>query len=127
MGGGFSLINGVSRLQLGQVTFGSNSPTSWVVTPSLVTNVYALAVLNGTLYVGGNFISGTFNGEARSNLVALDATTGAPKAWNPGANAIVYSLAAINGYVLAGALFTTIGGLARNNLAAIDPLSGCVY
>jgi hypothetical protein len=46
--------------------------------------VQALAVSGSTVYVGGQFNS--IGGQSRSNIAALDVTTGLVTAWNPGAD-----------------------------------------
>jgi hypothetical protein len=53
--------------------------TAWNPNPDRP--VSALAVAGDTVYAGGSFT--TVGGQARNNLAALDATTGAATAWNP--------------------------------------------
>jgi len=45
-------------------------------------------------------------GEDRSNLAAIDVTTGRPTAWNPRANDAVWSLAKSGSTIYAGGYFT---------------------
>lgn len=82
--------------------------TSWNPTPS--GSVHSLAVANGVVYLG--FFS-QMGGQARSNIAAVDATSGALLSWNPGANGSVSSLAVARA-----------GGADRANLAAINVTTG---
>jgi WD40 repeat protein len=57
-------------------------------------DVQAVAVLDGTVYLGGHFL--TFGGQGRRFFAAVDATTGALDVWNPsgaGSGSGVWSLA----------------------------------
>ena len=77
------------------------------------------------LYVGGNF--NFTGGTARNNIAALDGSTGIPKSWNPNAIGTSSSVnaMALNGNVLyAGGIFTSAGGQSRNNIAALDVVTG---
>jgi hypothetical protein len=85
--------------------------------------VYALATLDGKLYVGGQF---TTAGEARANYVAAwDPATSTWSSLGTGiANGVdngVYALAALDGKLYVGGWFTTAGGLPANHVAAWDP------
>jgi hypothetical protein len=84
--------------------------------------VYALAVSDSTVYVGGAFT--TIGGQTRHHIAAVDTTNGFATGWNPNADDVVYSLAASGGTVYAGGQFTNIGGKVRNYLAALDGASG---
>jgi len=88
--------------------------------------VLALAIGGNRVYAGGSFA--TVGGQARSNLAAVDAATGAATAWNPGANGPVNALALSGdgGRLYAGGAFASIGGQARGNAAAVDTTTGDV-
>ena len=105
--------------------------------------VYAQALSEDgrTLYIGGRFNSvrerppGTAGGAtlAVNNVAAVDVATGAPvSAFRPavtsddGTAPVVRALAAKNGRVYVGGNFTTVGGQARRNLAAVDPATGAL-
>lgn len=84
--------------------------------------VDAILVVNGVTYVGGSFTtvfdrSGT--SFARNNLAAFN-SNGNPIAWNPNVNGEVRALAANGSTIYAGGTFTTVGGKAAKNLAAIS-------
>src|SRR4029077_10845954 len=63
--------------------------------------VRAIAFAHGVIYIGGQFSAvrppgtavGSGRSVARSNVAALDATTGAPLNWHPRVGGTVYSLA----------------------------------
>lgn len=82
--------------------------------------VFALAVLDGKLYIGGKFTS--VNGEPRLNMAAVDASTGAldPFAPQVGVDTTDYvrGMIAHQGRIYIGGLFTTVDGLSRPRLAA---------
>jgi hypothetical protein len=93
--------------------------------------VQSLAVFGNTVYMGGAFTTLTPpNGDPpslRSGIAALNATTGAPTSWNPGADLPVQALAVSpdGNTVYAGGDFTHIGlGASRNHLAALDAATG---
>ena len=91
--------------------------------PGMNGTVYALTVLDGELYVGGDF---TIAGGVSANDIAK---------WNPATNTwsalgsgmggasyhYVYALAVLDGELYAGGAFTTAGGVSANNIAKWDP------
>ncbi len=88
--------------------------------------VNAILVTGQFLYIGGSFTQ-VFepNGQAapRNNLAAIELATGAVTAWNPdvGGGAVEAMTLSRDGRALyIGGSFTTVGGVARNNLAVID-------
>jgi hypothetical protein len=83
--------------------------------------VYALAVLNGRLYIGGKFTS--VNGEPRSNLAAVDATTGALVTdFSPEVGTTtedyVRGMLSHDGMLYVAGKFKSIDGATRQRLAA---------
>ncbi len=85
-------------------------------------SVLALAASGSSIYVGGHFQ--TMGGQPRSNIAAVDATSGAATAWNPSADQAVTTLAVLGSKVYAGGGFSTIGGQLRRHIAAIDSFTG---
>lgn len=93
-------------------------------------------IVGNTVYVGGSFTAarppgsapGT-NEMARGNLMAYDVTTGAlSTSFSPMANAQVKAVTAApdGSRVYVGGSFTSIDGVARYRLAALDPATGAV-
>ena len=115
VGGDFT-VPGTSRRNLVHIRAdGSIDPA---FNPAVDGTVYAVGVLNGTVYIGGafNYVSGQFRG----GLGAVD-MAGSITAWNPSptpggalANAIH------NGRIYVGGPFGVINGQYRNGLAALD-------
>jgi hypothetical protein len=97
-----------------------------------VTTVYSLAASNGKIFVGGKF--GAVNGIPRRNFAAVSPDTGAvDPTIDPvvGTEAsIVRAMVASGTKVYIGGAFGTVqddtGTKGRNNLAAINPLTGNV-
>jgi hypothetical protein len=97
--------------------------------------VTAIAQTADMIFVGGTFTQVLENGgagpaaTARSNLAAFDPATGAPiEGWAPSVNGPVYSLAlSPDGTRLyVGGVFTSVDGVARANVAALDAATGAV-
>jgi hypothetical protein len=79
-------------------------------------------VSGSTVYIGGTFAQ--VGGQARSNIAAIDATTGVPTSFAPDANLTVSALAVSGSTVYAGGNFGVIGGATRIGLAALDATTG---
>ena len=124
VGGYFTTIGGQARNGLAALDAGTGAATAWNPNPD--GPVSDLAVAGDTVYAGGSFTA--IGGQARNRLAALDATTGAATAWNPDPyppnSGGVFALAVSGDTVYAGGNFATIGGQARNGLAALDAATG---
>ncbi len=93
--------------------------------------VNALVRVGDRVYIGGDFTQLLgHNGEIvpRQYLAAVDATTGQPVAWDPGADDVVLALAASpdGTTIYAGGQFKHVGTLTRTRIAAIDATTGAV-
>jgi beta-propeller uncharacterized protein DUF5122 len=126
-GGEFKSIGAQARNRIAALDITTGLATEW--NPAAVGPVAgplafvgALAVSGSTVYVGGSFTS--VGGQGRSNIAALDVTTGLATAWNPGADGDVYALAVSGSKVYAGGHFTRIGGQARSYIAALETATG---
>lgn len=79
----------------------------------------------GVVYLVGNFTE--VGGQPRQRLAAVSLATGVVLGWNPSAgiapNGAIYSMAinADTGTLFVGGDFTTLGGQARNGIAAVLP------
>ena len=84
--------------------------------------VYALAALDGKLFVGGQFTS--VDDTPRANLAAVDLTSGALDPLQDdvtgGSSPAVRTLLAGSGKVYVGGIFKAVDGTSRGRLAAID-------
>lgn len=123
IGGDFTDVDGTPRSNIAHI-LADNTVSGW--NPSANGVVRALAVDGSTVYVGGSFTS--IGGQARNYIAALDATTGNATAWDPNASGgfvpYVLALALSGSTVYAGGQFTSIGGQARNRIAALDATTG---
>jgi len=116
----FDDIGGANRKYLAALDTVTGSATAW--NPDLNSRPSAMAVLDGVLYVGGNFT--TVDGEPRGRLAAFDLATGDLTSWDPGASGEVLAVAAADGVIYAGGRFPEVGGSAQPYLAGLDPTSG---
>ena len=122
-GGSFKQVNSTidrSFLAAFDGTFGSVKPFSAPISQNGGdATVYALAVSDGTVYVGGNFTS------PRPLVAALDATTGAVTSGSPSLfGRLVTALGVSGSRVFAAGGISSASGVARNHLASIDLTSG---
>jgi len=123
VGGHFSTISGIDRHRLAAIsTDNVGTLTDW--NPRADDWVNALAVSGSTVYAGGRFTA--IGGIDRHHLAAIDiintngTLTSSLTDWNPNANNTVNALALSGSTVYVGGHFTTISGIDRHRLAAID-------
>ncbi|MGA9408291.1 MAG: T9SS type A sorting domain-containing protein, partial [Bacteroidota bacterium] len=122
-GGEFTTIGGQTRDYIAALdSVSPGNATSWNPTASPSGTVYAFAISDSTIYVGGAFYS--IGGVFRNYIAALDATTGIPTSWNPNATNSIKALALSGSTIYAGGQFTSIGGQNRNYIAALDTSTG---
>lgn len=125
VGGAFTTIGGQPRTNLASFDLATSAPTTWTPTISAINSsgmVNAIAVRNGTVYVGGLF--STAGGLARNNLAAFDGTTAAATSWAPNADDNVIALVIDGNVLYAGGYFQHIGLQTRSAIAAIDLPTG---
>lgn len=121
--GHFPSIGGQDRNGLAALDKTTGLATSW--DPDPFGDVLAIAVDGDLVYVGGTFYS--IGGSSVNSLAAIRASDGTATSWDPVGlyNSPTINAIAIDGnYVYVGGSFSTIGGKARNNLAAISTQSG---
>jgi len=123
-GGTFTSIGGQPRNRIAALDVGTGLATAW--NPGANASVYALAMSGSTIYAGGVFTS--IGGQPRTRVAALDAATGLATAWNPGTTGTlppsVFALWVSSSTVYAGGQFTSIGGQSRDNIGALDAVTG---
>ena len=118
IGGYFSLVDGVPRLNIARLNADGSLDSTW--NPGANSTVTALAVdSNDNIYVGGQFT--TLGGQGR-NRIARVTSAGAVDSWYPagGANGDVATLAVDgNDNIYVGGPFSTLGGQGRNYIARV--------
>ena len=126
VGGEFSNIGGANINNLAHIRPDKTVDPAFTPNPNNI--VRTVAVSGATAYVGGNFT--VISGQPRNRLAAVNATTGKVLAWNPNpvaadsSNTVVLALAISGDVVYVGGVFSTIGGLPQNGLAAINAATG---
>jgi trimeric autotransporter adhesin len=120
LGGYFDTVKGQGRRRLAALDAVTGDPTPWNPTVSVGSAVFTLAVSpdGNTVYVGGEFSE--IAGEARRNLVALDASTGALTSWNPQVNAPVRALVLTDSTIYIAGHFGAVNGQPRSRIAALS-------
>ncbi len=131
VGGNFATIGGQTRPFLAALnTTGTGTATTW--NPSAGGNVngevFALAVSGSTLYVGGRF---TFiGGQTRNRAAAFTLPSNTANSWNPNVGGAgsptVFTISVTGSTAYLGGQFDTVGGPARNALAATNATTGAV-
>ena len=128
---GATAINGnVTRNRAAAVDATTGIVTNWNpnVGDTFPQTVLVFAVADSTVSLGVTFAS--VGGESRNRAAAVDATTGAVKAWNPNLSSNVPALLVSGPTVYIGGNFsgpTAINGnVTRNRAAAVDATTGVV-
>ena len=128
--GSFSAINGEPRARLAAVAIDTGQLLPWQPTTPFGSGsgeIAALATGPGTLYVGGQV--SVANGAPFDAAGAFDATTGAPLPWAPALTGSRNTTLAVNDILVSGSTvylagnFETAGGVAREDVAAVDAVT----
>ena len=126
VGGRFDCVDGHANHNLAHL-LANGQVATWAPDPD--SEVLALSLSGGTLYVGGRFEH--LGGASRYKLGAVDVATGAATLFDAGLTQIapntwpvVLTLAATPTQVYVGGRFFIIGGQSRNGAAALDPATG---
>jgi hypothetical protein len=115
LGGTFTAVNGVARVNSAAVSASSGSVQSWrVKTPS---TVLAIAHDSGRVYIGGRGSGGY--------LRAFDVSTAAQR-WDAPADGDVQALYLRGSQLYVGGHFNTLRSVTRHHLAALDAGTGGV-
>ena len=127
-GGGFETVQGVSRSRLAAVDDVFGIPTSWDPNSGNASGLaaYNLEVDNSIVYLAGEFSQ--VGAEFRNGLASID-FDGNVLPWNPNvihsfSNARVYDIDIAGSTLYAGGNFTSVNGLPRRGIAAIELASG---
>lgn len=117
LGGTFTSVAGVPRNRLAHIMADGSLNPLW--NPNANSDVRSMALSGSTLYIAGAFT--TLNGGTvtRNRVAAVGAGDGAVTGWNPNAGGTVFTLAVQGSTVYLGGQFSSVGGVARNNAAAI--------
>lgn len=124
VGGSFSSLGGQTRNRIGRLNADGTLDSSF--NPGADGGVNAILVQpDGKILIGGSFT--TLGGQTRTRLGRLNANGGLDLSFNPGASntyagGTVYSLVEqVDGKILVGGDFTTLGGQARTNIGRLTP------
>lgn len=117
IGGGFSLLGGQTRNNIGRLN--ANGTLDEGFNPGAGSYVYSLVLqADGKILAGGDFI--TLGGQTRSFVGRLGADGTLDSDFNPAPNQRVYALTMQpDGRVLLGGTFTTVGGQSRRSIARL--------
>jgi trimeric autotransporter adhesin len=122
VGGGFALLGGQARDNIGAVDSTTGIATSW--NPSADGEVSAIALSGSLVYAGGYFL--TIGGQSRVFVAALNASDGLATAWNPSPDNSVNTIVASGNLVYLGGFYDQIAGQARSALSAFNTTDGSI-
>jgi uncharacterized delta-60 repeat protein len=126
--GDFTSIGGQTRNRIARL-----DPTTGLADPLFNPNandrIYSITVqTDGKVLASGLFTTLSPNGGppvTRNHIARLNPDGTLDNAFDPNANGNVHSFAVqADGRIVAGGLFTSIGGQTRNNIARLDPTTG---
>jgi hypothetical protein len=130
IGGAFASVGGATRERLAAIdsSSGKLNANFNVGTDAAVRDIL-LSADGTTIFVAGDFTS--VGGQSRNHLAALNTTSGSAWTWNPDVDGsalgtTIHDIELSPGedlFYVAG-LFETIGGVTRNNIGAINVISG---
>lgn len=124
IGGDFGQVGNFNRDQLAHINSNGTVDANWSFTVN-GSAIKAIVVSGSNIYVGGTFtqITDAVNTYARVNLARLKSDGTVDAAWFPNASgtaSTVNALALSGGSLYVGGIFTTIGGISQNHLAAVN-------
>ncbi len=125
VGGNFTAIGSSSRSHLAAVDTSTGLATSWdpnVTGMAYSTYINAIALSGSNIVIGGRFTGA--GGESRSNVAAIDTSTGLATSWDPGTDSTVQAVAVNSSTAYIGGDFATAGGSSRARVAGIDLTTG---
>jgi hypothetical protein len=117
VGGSFTQVNGAPHRNLVAIDTVTGEALDWSPDPD--NSVAALATDDSYLYVGGSFTAPKSR-LASYSLSDLSLRNG----WNPAPDCCIETITEANGVIYVGGYFTQIASVARNLIAALDPVTG---
>ena len=132
VGGEFASIGGQPRNRMARLDATTGLADSF--NPAIVSGFFGTveAIVmqsDGKILVGGSFSS--IGGQTRSGLARLDSTSGLADSFNPGpiapgnfSSGVLTLALQVDGMILAGGIFTSIGGQTRHYIARLDANTG---
>jgi hypothetical protein len=126
VGGSFTNIGSQERHHLAALDLDTGGLTPWNPDVSGTDSyIGALALQGDTIYVGGRFTN--IAGQPRSNLAALESTSGNLLSWLPNPNNTVHALLVRKAAMYIGGDFTMINERHRLGIAEYDISNWRVY
>jgi len=122
IGGLFTSVGGIARNNIARIGSDNILDGNWNPNANGAVNAMVLSPNGNVLYVGGDFTN--IDGKGRNRIAALTTavTANIDRGWNPDADATVRAIAlSSDGITLyAGGDFTTVDGVTRNHIAALN-------
>ena len=122
IGGDFTTVGGLARNRIAKISSDGIVDPDFNPSANNTVNSLVLSSDESIIYTGGSFSN--IGGQTRGRIAALNTTDGTTTSWwNPNANGEVYSLALNNidnSIIYTGGYFTTIAGMIRNYIVALD-------
>jgi hypothetical protein len=118
-GGTFTSVGGETRKYLAVYNSLNGQLNSWKLNNITLTSsseIRALILKNGALYIGGEFSN--INGTSASSIAAINLSTQSVTAWPYNINSAVSAMAIYNDTIYLGGEFTQINSVTQNRLAA---------
>ncbi len=123
LGGDFSHIGGVPHTAAAAVSATTGLATSWDPGPGgTFPAVYGFGINGSTILLAGEFT--LINSKVRSNVAAIDVTTGELTNWDPEMDSSVYAIEESNGVIYLGGDFNNVGGQSHPYIVAVDNNTG---
>ena len=134
LGGSFNGANSVgaaTRNRAAAVDAATGAVLPWNPDPNSTVRSALVAADGATVHLGGEFTMVAATSPTpvlRNRGAAVNASTGAPTAWDPNLNAAVRAMRfAPTGEVILAGDFTTVGSVTRAGLAAVTPDTGALH
>lgn len=121
--GQFTWLGSVSRMYVAGISRATGAVGGF--NPRANGEAYTIGVGEGSVFVGGQ-ISSLREWQGRNQLAAVDLDTGTLKPWHAEPDWQVMCMAADEHAIYIGGRFGAINGVARQNIAALDPETGAV-